>query len=661
MVKSLWDDTAAERWPGDLGQRVYSSRLLGRDPDLVLHGGGNTSVKSRRTTVFGEEVDVLLVKGSGADLADIDESGFACLRLDHVARLAQLDALSDTDMAEQLLVASITAGGPAPSVEAILHAILPFRFVDHTHADAVVTLTNSESATAALGEVYGDEVVVVPYVMPGFLLARECARLLPAALTPGVVGVVLMNHGIFTWGDTAEESYEAMIRLVNRAEDYLHRHRSRRLPTPTPTAEPPANRRLARAELRRRVSGAAGGPFVLRSHTDGEVMAFVGRSDLPDIAQRGPVTPDHVIRTKPTPLLGRDVDAFVAAYRRYFDDHRHQAPGELQPVDPAPRVVLDPDLGLCCAGRTPRDAAIVEDVYRHTMKVILDATDLGGYRPVTVADLFDVEYWDLEQAKLRRRPAPPPFAGEIALVTGAARGIGRACAAALLAEGAAVVGLDADPGIVDSFDGQSWLGIEGDVTDPAAVDEALERTVARFGGLDLLVLNAGVFPPSAAIADRDPDLEGWRTTMAVNLDANASLLRLAHPLLRLAPRGGRVVVIGSKNVPAPGPGAAGYSASKAALTQLARVAALEWGGDGIRVNVIHPNAVFDTGLWPPAVVADRAARYGLTEDEYRTNNVLGVEVTSADVARLCVAMCGPAFACTTGAQVPVDGGNDRVI
>jgi rhamnose utilization protein RhaD (predicted bifunctional aldolase and dehydrogenase)/NAD(P)-dependent dehydrogenase (short-subunit alcohol dehydrogenase family) len=554
-------------------------------------------------------------------------------------------------MAEQLLVASLTAGGPAPSVEAILHAILPFRFVDHTHADA-------------LHEVYGGQVVVVPYVMPGFLLARECARLLPEALTPDVVGVVLMNHGIFTWGDSARESYETMIDLVGRAEDHVTRHRpppATRPPATRPAPRPARDLRVDRAELRRQVSAAAGAPMVLSSHTDAEAMDFVGRPDLVDISQRGPVTPDHVIRTKPVPLVGRDVDAFVAAYRRYFEGHRHRAPRELRAVDPAPRVVLDPELGLCCAGRTPRDAAVVEDVYRHTMKVILDATALGGYRPVSPADLFDVEYWDLEQAKLRRRPPPPPFAGEIALVTGAASGIGRAGAAALLAEGAAVVGLDSDPGVVHAFDeaGPAWLGIVADVTDQEATDRAFELTSRRFGGLDMLVLNAGVFPPAAALADLDR--AGWRTTMAVNLDANAALLALAHPLLQRSPRGGRVVVVGSKNVPAPGPGVAGYSASKAALTQLARVAALEWGDDGIRVNVVHPNAVFDTGLWPPEVVAERARRYGLTVEEYRTGNVLGVEVTSADVARLCVAMCGPAFARTTGAQVPVDGGNDRVI
>src|SRR5205085_252724 len=250
----------------------------------------------------------------------------------------------------QLLVASLTAGGPAPSVEAILHAILPGRFVDHTHADAVVTLTNCESAADALADVYGGQVVVVPYVMPGFLLARECARLLPDALTAEVVGVVLMNHGIFTWGAEAKHSYEAMIDLVGRAQAYIDRHRME--PSPLPAPRPTADRgvRLARAQLRRRVSDAAGEAMILTSHTDDPAMAFIARPDLDDVSQRGPVTPDHVIRTKPTPLLGRDVDAFVDGYRRYFDDNRHRAGRELQPVDPAPRVVLDPELGLGCAG-----------------------------------------------------------------------------------------------------------------------------------------------------------------------------------------------------------------------------------------------------------------------------------------------------------------------
>ena len=653
VIENRWDDAGVDRSTGALGERVYTSRLLGGDPELVLHGGGNTSVKLRHTTVFGETVDALVVKGSGSDLADIDESGFAWLRLDAVARLAELDALSDTQMAEQLRLAEVVAGGPAPSVEAILHALIPATFVDHTHADAVVTITNTPAGADRVREVYGNRVLVVPYVMPGFKLAKLFGEMLPAA--GDVDGAVLLNHGIFTWGETSKDSYDRMIELVQLADRFVA---SRRRPWPTaPPARSPD--RIARARLRHAVSAAGGRPMVVQCHTDEEALGFIAHPALAEITQRGTATPDHVIRTKPWPLLGRDVDGFVRHYGDYFE--RHGRDRDLTRLDPAPRVILDPELGMCCAGGTPRETGVAADIYRHTMKVILDAEALGGYRPAAIADLFDVEYWELEQAKLRRGSGPAPLAGEVALVTGAAGGIGKACAVALMAEGAAVVGVDVDSEIKGGFDGANWLGVQADVTDGDAMQGALDAAVERFGGLDILVLNAGVFPPSTRIADLRSD--AWSQVMAVNVDAAASLLSAAHPLLALAPapNRGRVVVIGSKNVPAPGPGAGAYSASKAALTQLARVAALEWGADGIRVNVIHPNAVFDTAIWSDEILAERAAHYGVTVEEYRRTNVLGTEITSDDVARLCVAMCGPAFAKTTGAQVAVDGGNERVI
>ena len=328
-------------------------------------------------------------------------------------------------------------------------------------------------------------------------------------------------------------------------------------------------------------------------------------------------------------------------------------------LDPAPRVILDRELGLCAAGRSAQDARIVLDIYAHTLVAIQRAQRLGGWKALPEKDIFDVEYWDLEQAKLARPGAAPMFAGEVALVTGAASGIGKRCVESFLARGAAVVGLDLDPAVATLHALAAFLGIACDVTDVRHLVDALEQAAHAFGGLDMAVLNAGVFPGGRrieALADAE-----WGRVMRVNLDANLALLREAHPLLKLAPRGGRVVVVGSKNVPAPGPGAAAYSASKAALTQLARVAALEWGADGIRVNTLHPNAVFDTGLWSAEVLAERARHYGLSVEAYRKNNVLGVEVTSRDVAELAAEMCGPLFAKTTGAQLPVDGGNDRVI
>jgi NAD(P)-dependent dehydrogenase (short-subunit alcohol dehydrogenase family) len=495
--------------------------------------------------------------------------------------------------------------------------------------------------------------------MPGFKLARLCAELFPAQAGPKAIGMLLLHHGLFTFGETAKSAYERMIELVTLAEDYLVEHKAPAGVLGGKTrflAEGPSVERGDIAALRHAVSHAAGAPMIMSVHTDADALAFARRSDIKEISQQGPATPDHVIRTKRVPLLGRDVQAYVSAYREYFAEYGNAS---LIMLDPAPRVILDRDLGLCTIGKTAKDARIVEDIYRHTMEIVSRATALGGWQALSPRDIFEVEYWDLEQAKLKRGSASPVFAGEAALVTGAASGIGKACVEALLKRGAAVVGLDVNPDIVKAHTRPDFRGIVCNLTDGARLDAALDESTATFGGLDILVLNAGIFPKGAAIADSDPDT--WRRVMAVNLDANFALLRACYPLLKVSPRRGRVVVIGSKNVPAPGPGAAAYSASKAAVNQLARVAALEWGKDGIRVNSLHPNMVFDTGIWAPEVLESRAKHYGLTIEAYKTNNVLEVEITSRDVAELAAELCGPLFAKTTGAQVPIDGGNERVI
>jgi NAD(P)-dependent dehydrogenase (short-subunit alcohol dehydrogenase family) len=327
--------------------------------------------------------------------------------------------------------------------------------------------------------------------------------------------------------------------------------------------------------------------------------------------------------------------------------------------DPAPRVILDPGFGMCAIGRTAKEAAIVSDVYRHTMEIVLTAAALEAYQPLPTQDFFDVEYAELEQAKLQEQPDVAMFAGEITLVTGAASGIGRACVESFLARGAAVVGLDINPDIERTFDWTDFLGLQCCVTDEDGVCRAFETTVRIFGGLDMLVLNAGIFPPSCRIDALQ--LSDWRGVMAVNLDANVVLMREAYPLLKASPRRGRVVMVGSRNVAAPGAGAVTYSASKAALVQLARVAALEWGKDGIRVNVINPDRVVDTGIWTEEMARTRAKYYGMTVDEYKRHNVLHVEITSHSVGEMVAEMCGPVFAKTTGARITIDGGSNRVI
>lgn len=655
---SLWNDHEAAAFSDALGLRVYSSRLLGREPCLVLHGGGNTSVKIRERNVLGEEEEVLYVKGSGSDLETIDRAGFAPVRMSHLLALARLPHLSDPQMVNELRTHMTSAAAPTPSVEAILHAVLPHRYVDHTHADAIVAVSNTPDGARRFREIYGDSVVIVPYVMPGFDLARHCAAQFAREAGPQTIGMVLLNHGIFSFGASARESYERMIALVTRAEDYLKAQGAWDVEPPG-AGEAPVAERAALAALRHDVSRAAGCPMVMMRNTAAKAVHFCRRADVADLARQGPATPDHVIRTKPWPLVGRDVALYVERYRDYFARHVPAAREQKTMLDPAPRVILDPQFCMLTVGSSAKDALIVRDIYDHTIDVILRASALGGYRPIAAQDIFDMEYWDLEQAKLRKAGRPPMFAGEVALVTGAASGIGKACVEALCARGAAVVALDVNPAIESLFNRADVRGVVCDVADRAQVVNALDRAVDAFGGVDILILNAGIFPGGRRIAELD-DAE-WRRVLGINLDANLALLREAHALLKLAPRGGRVVVMGSKNVPAPGPGAAAYSASKAALTQLARVAALEWGADGIRVNTLHPDAVFDTGVWSPEVLAARAAHYGITVEAYKTKNVLRTEVTSRHVAELAAELCGPLFEKTTGAQIPVDGGNDRVI
>jgi rhamnose utilization protein RhaD (predicted bifunctional aldolase and dehydrogenase)/NAD(P)-dependent dehydrogenase (short-subunit alcohol dehydrogenase family) len=656
-MKSQWNDAEAAQYSGPLGPRVYTSRLLGRDKSLVLHGGGNTSVKLRVKNLFGEEEEVLYVKGSGWDMETIEAAGFAPVQLAYVRRLASLPALSDPQMVNELATHTLRAGAPAPSVETILHAILPHKYVDHTHADAVLSVSNAPDGAARVRDLYGDKAVVIPYIMAGFDLAAYCAREFPRQAKKGTVGMVLLSHGIFSFAEDARESYELMIELVSMAEKYLAAKKAWNIGMPEAAA--PRFKREEAAQMRRDVSRAAGFPLLCRCNDAPRFLGFARHADVARISQGGPATPDHVIRTKPVPMLGRDVGAFANAYRAYFERNAARAKAPKTMLDPAPRMALDPQLGFAAFGRTAKDTRIVEDLYEHTIDVILRAEALGGWRALEDRHTFDIEYWDLEQAKLRKGGSPPPLTGQVAVVTGAASGIGKACVEAFLGRGAAVVGLDRNPAIESLFKRPDYLGVVCDLTDAAAVDAAADAATRRFGGTDLLVLNAGIFPSSAPI--QSVTREAWRSAMAVNVEANLLVMQAFQPLLRLAPRSGRVVVIGSKNVPAPGPGAAAYSASKAALNQLARVAALEWAQDGIRVNTIHPNAVYDTALWTDEVLASRAKAYDMTVEQYRKNNLLKTEVSSRDVAELAAEMCGPLFEKTTAAQVPVDGGTEKLV
>ena len=668
-MQSLWQDQEAASFLHDpLQARVYSSRLLGRNPDLVLHGGGNTSVKTQVSNIFGDSEEVLYVKGSGWDLATIEAAGFPAVRLDMLRRLAQLDTLSDSDMVRLQRSAMLDPGAPTPSVEAILHAIIPYTFVDHTHADAVITISNTKEGEQRIRELYGEHVLVVPYVMPGFILAKTVYDMTRDTDWSAVKGMVLLNHGIFSFGNDAKTSYEHMIKLVSKAEDYLQQHGAVYHHAASDAIDYHEDL-LALARLRRAVSHQAGKAMVAKIDNDNAAVHFSNLTNVADCATRGPLTPDHVLRTKRVPLIiGDDVESDVSHYaddyHAYFKQYstNQLATVQLTCLDPAPRWAVWPGHGLLSFGHSVKDTCIVKDIIDHTIKAIEQAEQLGGWLALPPADIFAVEYWELEQAKLVKGNAYPPLQGKVALVTGAASGIGRACVTELKAQGAAVIALDIDQRISTLNEKSDVLGLVCDVTDKSMVQEAVEAGVREFGGLDILINNAGIFPTSCTIAEMNSDANSilWRRSLDANLTSHQILMSTCIPYLQLG-IDAAVIFIASKNVPAPGPGAAAYSVAKAGVTQLARVAALELAGDGIRVNVLHPDAVFDTAIWTADVLEKRAQHYGMSVADYKTKNLLKVEITSHDVARLACAMAGPLFSKTTGAQLPIDGGNERVI
>ena len=648
-MRSHWNDADAP--VGDtLELRAYTSKLIGSETRLVLHGGGNTSVKSTVVDRFGDRRSALWVKASGFDLSVMGVEGFTGVDLDTVVKLADIEDLTDADMVNELLRARLDAGAATPSIEAIVHGLIPFAFVDHTHADAIVTVSNLPGGSARLAEIFGDRVLVLPYVKPGFVLARQFREVCNSL--GDYDGVVLEHHGLFTYSDDARASYESTIALVDEAERYL----SDQFGAP-PKVALAEHGPQSIARSRRRASDFAGRPVISLRAGKIEPAAVQTVASLLD---GGPLTPEHVIHNKPFPAVVDDTgdvgfDEFDERYRAYFD--RAEDP-TLTMLAPFPHWALFESGHVRSYGPNLNRAQVSADVTATTLDAMFHAGRAGGWSGLGERDLRDLEYWELEQAKLRRQPPPSTLTGKIAVVTGAASGIGRACAELLAEQGAVVVGLDVASSVTDVMNRPGYEGIEVDATDEAATAAALRRVVGTYGGIDILVSTVGVFRTGDNVETLDD--ESWDLSLGVNLTSHRRLVKHAIPFLRegVDPA---VVFVGSRNVAAPGAGAAAYSVSKAGLTQLMRVLSLELAPEGIRVNAVHPDAVFDTGLWTREVLEVSAHRYGLTVDEYKTRNVLSTEVTSLDVAMATVALVDGTLSKTTGAQIPVDGGNDRVI
>ncbi|AWT60218.1 MAG: putative NAD-dependent oxidoreductase [Candidatus Moanabacter tarae] len=657
-MKNRWVEKEAAFCEGDLLKlRVYTSRLLGGESELVLHGGGNTSVKILKKDFFGDPINLLYVKGSGWDLETIETEGFAPVRMDVLVRMVKLQKLSDADMVLQQRAAMLDPKAPNPSVEAILHAIIPQKFVDHTHADAVIALTNNDDGEKRVEELYGDRVLIIPYVMPGFDLARKVYEMTRGVDFSKLDGLVLMKHGIFTFHDDVKTSYDMMIDLVSMAENFLRDKTGSKF---IHLVEEMEEDLLGLSQMRKAVSRVRGEPVLAVLGHSPEAVGYSCLDNIESVATRGPLTPDHVIRTKSIPVIIEDeidsaIEAFANGYKEYF--HRNSN-GRLKRLDPAPRYAIWKRRGTVVFGNDIKECRVIGDIVAHTVPTIQLAEAVGGWRALPEKELFEMEYWELEQAKLKERSGAFPLQGKIALITGAASGIGLACSRELKAQGAVVVGLDINPVIESLFSEPGILGLRCDVTKREDLQFAVDTAIRVFGGLDILVSNAGAFPLGSEIEDLTQ--ESWEQSLEVNLSSHQRLLQLAVPFLKNGIESA-VVIIGSRNVHAPGPGASSYSVAKAGLTQLARVAALELAPSGIRVNVLHPDAVFDTDLWTPEVLQRSADRYGITIEEYKKRNLLKTEILAEDVARMVCAVAGPVFSKTTGAQIPLDGGNERVI
>jgi rhamnose utilization protein RhaD (predicted bifunctional aldolase and dehydrogenase)/NAD(P)-dependent dehydrogenase (short-subunit alcohol dehydrogenase family) len=656
----------------DLALRVYTTRLLGQDPSLVLHGGGNTSVKTQVKDRLGRTLDVICVKGSGWDMGHIEPGGLPAVMLEPLRELRDLESLTDEDMVNAFRTNLLDAKAPTPSVETLLHAFLPHKFIDHTHADAVLAIANQPNPEAVCREVFGSSMGMVPYIMPGFQLAKRCVEIYEQ--DPSVEGFILLNHGIFTFGETAEIAYERMIRHVSKAEQWLTEKTG--LTTAfeasslasDPTIIPYLN------VLRGLLSDHPESPGrqLLRCYQSPQIEAFLARPDLKDLAQRGTITPDHVIRTKRFPLvldgpLERDLSAFrarasqildqyVADYHDYFETEQCAKQVTKRRLHPLPPVLLVPGIGVVSCGRNLKEAEIASDLYQHTIHVVTLAEAAGAFKPLGASDLFDMEYWSLEQAKLGKAKHPS-MAGHVVLVTGAAGGIGAACARKFAQACCQMVLTDLDQAALTELATELAMvykvgtcTVLADLTDAAQVANIVEAATMHFGGLDVVVSNAG----KAFIGGIDESQETLEASMAVNFWSHQYLASAAVDLFKKQMLGGCLLFNASKSVFNPGPGFGPYSVAKAALMALMRQYAVEFAEWGIRASAVNADRV-RTGLFDENLIRERAHARGLSPDSYFRANLLGREVLAEDVAQAFFDLAQAQK--TTAAVWTVDGGN----
>ncbi|WP_048645987.1 bifunctional aldolase/short-chain dehydrogenase [Nitratireductor soli] len=678
-MQNLWNDSHAEKLvedyakkgvARDLALRVYTTRLLGGEPRLVLHGGGNTSLKTTTTDILGREWEVLCVKGSGWDMGVIEPAGLPAVKMDTLLAARSLGTLGDEDMVAMQRASLIDPGSPNPSIETLLHAFLPQKFVDHTHSTAILALVDQQDSEALCKKVFGAKMGFVPYIKPGFDLAKAAADIYDA--NPQVDGLILDKHGIFTFAETAKDAYDLMIQYVTMAEDYVARNGKAPFKPVALPAQP-----AAPAEIEPYLRGAIAipegdgkfGRMVCDFRTSPKILDYVNADTAEELATRGVSTPDLSIRIKtgpmvlPAPEAGKldqygkvireKVAEYAARYKNYFETNNAADDVERTMLDTMPRLTLVRGLGLFGHGRSMKEAKIAADVGEMLVEAVTGAEAIGSFHPLALSDLFELEYWSLEQAKLASNK-PKPLSGQVALVTGGAGAIGAATAKLFAAQGAHVVVVDLDEAKAQAAAkqaGNASIGVGADVTDPAAVRAAFDRARAVFGGVDIVVSNAG-----AAWEGKIGELDDatLRKSFELNFFAHQSVAQNAVRLFKQQGTGGVLLFNASKQAVNPGANFGAYGLPKAATLFLSRQYALDYGSIGVRSNAVNADRI-RSGLLTDEMIASRSTSRGLSEKDYMGGNLLGLEVRAEDVAQ---AFLHQALAERTTADVTtVDGGN----
>jgi len=663
-MKSSWNNKIALQYVSeykkkniskDLALRIYTTHLLGKNPKLVLHGGGNSSVKSIGKNLYKKNVNLIYVKGSGWDMSNLNELGMPGLELNPLLETVKLNKLNDNDMVNLLRSKLINANSPNPSVETLLHAYLPFKFVDHTHSNAFLSILNQPNSQALIKKIFGNKVGIVPYIMPGFSLAKECLKIFKK--DEKVQGLALINHGIFTFGDSAKQSYERMINFVSDVENYISKNKVK---LKTHTNKSKINMSDFMLSVRKSFSTYSNHKWILKFHNNNDDQVIASTQNLNNLINKGPVTPDHVIRIKSKILfisknkfqkIDEEIKKYCQSYKKYYLKNKTFV-HNCTITDPLPRIIILEGIGILSLGKKLKDQKISYDIFRSMASSVFDAERIGKFKSIIEKDIFKMEYWPLERAKLDNAKVQS-LDGNNVIITGGGGTIGMAIAKKFKQEGANIILIDKkyDKHLLEKNNLHDCFLINADLTNNQKLKKIIEKIVLNFGGIDILISNAGrAF--QGAIETVDPKI--IKKSYDINFLSHQNISQLTVQVMKKQNTGGLILYNLSKQAINPGKNFGPYGLAKSTTLFLMKQYALECGEYNIRVNGINADRI-ESGLLTKELINQRATSRGLSKEKYLSNNLLNIQVLADDVAEAFYAQT--LLKKTTANIITVDGGN----